>query len=1014
MPQAVVAVALSLASYAYQRNKQKKLQAQINAQRDEMLGVELVVSGQPEYLIVPYGRNKLGGIRTLHRTSTSHNSTNFSGKPIDRWFFRHNGPGNTGVGVPTNFALFPSISGTKNEFLFVQQVISVGGINYIVDAEVNGVPWTDPAYWFGQWITVKYDSDNLDHAYATANGIATSNKFTNCASATMAFRLNREDYNYNGVPDVTFYVQGIKVRWVIDNLNGTYSLSSGRAYSNNPALCLLDYLTSTKYGMGLTEEDLDLRSFYEAAQVCNTIVKSNAAIGGKIHGGITTRNIPLYECNIALSTENTIRENIESILETMGQADLVWSAGKYRLNLKYPTSQEQEDSLIHPNHFFNEDNIIDDEINIIFPNAQERLNQVTVNFRNEHNDFKLDSVTWPKTGSVPYTTYLNEDGGRYLQRDFSFPGITDPYHALAKAEQLVRQSRNTFIVEFRSSIKGLSVEPGDFINVDIPSRGIELETFKVQSVSIQEDLSCKIVAVRFNYEELAWNIDDDIPYGDKFVPDFSLVAPTLGTITVQYIKLADKSYSSQITVPWSSPSDSSVVSYEFQWKLSTNPVFSEAVSIPLIATGNSYVVRDLAPGLTYDFRVRGRAKDGRVTNWVQTSFLVSSPSAPPVTPSGWVGEAKETGIVLRGNPPPDSDFDYFEIWYYTAGGNSPLLLARTTDNYYFRAVSPGDTRNTYRIRSVDIFGNTSGWTNYITVFPTGIQVTNLSVADGLEFIQIRDTLPPNNDGGNVVYLTTDDKLYRWNSFTNSWQREIPTSDLIGTITNTQIANDAITAPKIKAGEITGDKIAGNTITGNKIAADAIVAGSAIIAAGAITEAKIGTGAVTNLKIGNEISSNNFVTGVSGWRILKNGNAEFNGVVISRPLLVASGIHNTGQVGINTNGNNGMTWNPLAFQVTGLPLTAWEGINVSYIAEAGFYNGPSDNPLDTKVFADQVDVDANNVWWGIRTQILPVTRWFGPDALSLRFQVFTWNVNSITTRGGPPNTIHITWRVYKVT
>lgn len=65
-------------------------------------------------------------------------------------------------------------------------------------------------------------------------------------------------------------------------------------------------------------------------------------------------------------------------------------------------------------------------------------------------------------------------------------------------------------------------------------------------------------------------------------------------------------------------------------------------------------------------------------------------------------------------------------------------------------------------------------------------------------------------------------------------------------------------------------------------------GTAQIADAAITSAKIGFAQITNAKIGDTISSNNFVSGFSGWIIRKDGYAEFNDVVIRRASLIASG------------------------------------------------------------------------------------------------------------------------------
>ena len=116
----------------------------------------------------------------------------------------------------------------------------------------------------------------------------------------------------------------------------------------------------------------------------------------------------------------------------------------------------------------------------------------------------------------------------------------------------------------------------------------------------------------------------------------------------------------------------------------------------------------------------------------------------------------------------------------------------------------------------------------------GIDLSHLGVNMGL--VEIASSLPTtDNFKGRTVFLTTDDKLYRHTG--RAWTAAVPTSDLTGTITTTQISNNAISPPKLAANAFTAAKIAALTITSEKIAANAITAGK--IAAAAVTAAAIG-------------------------------------------------------------------------------------------------------------------------------------------------------------------------------
>lgn len=134
---------------------------------------------------------------------------------------------------------------------------------------------------------------------------------------------------------------------------------------------------------------------------------------------------------------------------------------------------------------------------------------------------------------------------------------------------------------------------------------------------------------------------------------------------------------------------------------------------------------------------------------------------------------------------------------------------------------------------------------------------------------IVSTLPTTNlFQGRVVFLTTDNKLYRYNG--SAWTSLVAAVDISGTLADSQIAAVAaskvtgtlsdtqlaaigaakitgqITSTQITDGSISTAKIAAGAITTNEIAANTIVA--ADIAAGTITATQIAAATITGAKI----------------------------------------------------------------------------------------------------------------------------------------------------------------------
>jgi hypothetical protein len=88
--------------------------------------------------------------------------------------------------------------------------------------------------------------------------------------------------------------------------------------------------------------------------------------------------------------------------------------------------------------------------------------------------------------------------------------------------------------------------------------------------------------------------------------------------------------------------------------------------------------------------------------------------------------------------------------------------------------------------------------------------------------------------GQIVFLTTDKKLYRWDGA--SWLVAVAAVDITGQISTAQIADSAITALKIGALAVISGKIAVDAVSAAEIAALAV--GSSELAAGAVIAGKI--------------------------------------------------------------------------------------------------------------------------------------------------------------------------------
>src|SRR5690606_35491194 len=100
----------------------------------------------------------------------------------------------------------------------------------------------------------------------------------------------------------------------------------------------------------------------------------------------------------------------------------------------------------------------------------------------------------------------------------------------------------------------------------------------------------------------------------------------------------------------------------------------------------------------------------------------------------------------------------------------------------------------------------------------------------VELVSALPQLPnPQYPQGAIVFLTTDNKLYR--STGTARTAAATTTDLPGTITAARIANDGVTTPELRSGAVTTDELAAGAATADTVAANSVTAGK--IAAGAV-------------------------------------------------------------------------------------------------------------------------------------------------------------------------------------
>ena len=707
----------------------------------------------------------------------------------------------------------------------------------------------------------------------------------------------------NGLPTITAMVKGRKV----------YDPRSGNTvWTDNAALCIRDYIEQP-FGLNSIQSPTSLSSsdWVTAANVCDTLVtkKDNS----------TEKRYPL---NGVVSTANVPRSNLQNMLTSCG-ATLFWGQGKWQFKVGYFPSG--------PYVSFDADDLRSG-ISLVTKNSRkENFNAVSGTFLDKEQDYI--EVEYPKVESsvflerdndqtnvldmsFPYTT--SSSGAQRLAKMAMFRSREE---IIIGADFGLKAARVKVgdVVQFTFDRYGFSNKYFEVISWKPTTNGGELKI----SLVLRETSAAA-------YD---WNAEErDITSNDTNLPDpTSGLNITNLSVTNRQTLQSDGSLLGEVVLSWDAADSAFVDRYVVQWKKSSDTSWSAtetdeiSIIIPSVKSGvlhdyrvkavnfagfsgpweqltTSVVGKETPPGIPTNLQTKNLYKAVEVT-WVNPTdrdlnhVEIWGGVDSNVSNATLLGKSGGTKFIFNMEPmeekwffiravdnsnnkssftlgvkgtalfidQSDVDIDVDQL-LEDAGLSAVEVLPSlpTSGNFDGRTVYNTDDRQLYIYDS-----DTGTWRPAVEPFdPTNLILERNNFPSDLKPIEVFSSLPTTgNYEGRVVMLISDGKIYRYRN--GAFTASVPTVDLVGQVTNTQITDNAITTNKITANAITSSRISANAITSDKIEANAITAGK--ISAGAISADKIQAGAIlaSKLYLGdttNAIVEADFSEGAVNWRI----------------------------------------------------------------------------------------------------------------------------------------------------
>ena len=505
---------------------------------------------------------------------------------------------------------------------------------------------------------------------ADATLVSESSKWTNehrlRGIAYMYIRLQfNADKFPNGIPEITSIISGKKV---YDPRTST------TAWSDNPALCLRDYLVS---GYGLSEEvaNIDDTLAIAAANVCD---QTNTIAG-------TTR----YTCNGAFTTASTPYDMIGSLLTSM-DGSMWYAQGKWRMKPAYWTA---------PVLALTEDDLRS-SINVSTRHSRrDNFNVVKGTFRGAESNWQ--TTDYPQ---VTNSDFLSADGGQESVADVDLPFTDNSIEARRIALISLERNRQQLTVSASFGLRTLEVQVGDNVTLTSARFGWSSKEFEVVSWNFglvgDYDLQTNMV-LRETAESVYDEVDDGIVYerdNTSLLSPFDV--PSVGLSAVAQTQVIREKLTNIITLTVTSGASERIDYVEAEFKLSSDTPWTS------LGTGQigDFIALDLLDG-NYNFRARAINTFGIKGVWSTLNNVnASGLLEPPSDVENLIAEVNGAVINLDWDAVPDLDLSYYRVRY------SPSLLNATWANsitYVDKVPRPASSvsvparSGTYLVRAYD-------------------------------------------------------------------------------------------------------------------------------------------------------------------------------------------------------------------------------------------------------------------------------------------------------------------------
>jgi hypothetical protein len=504
------------------------------------------------------------------------------------------------------------------------------------------------------------------------------------------------DVYTNGVPNVTFEVEGRKV---FDPRN------SSTAFSTNPALCIRDYLLNERFGLDADASEINDTNMASVANTCDESVS------------LTSGTEKRFTMNGTFTVEKTPKRILENMLSTIG-GHLIYSNGQFKLR---PAVYESPTVTLTEEH-------IRSGISLnTRVSKKELFNAVKGLYSEPANNYQPSDYP-----ILTDSTFESEDNSERIFGEFNFPMTTSSttVQRLSKIQLLKARQQISFTAEF--NLKAFQLDIGDTVQITNSRLGFSNKTFEISnwSFAMGGGSDAPIPVVSCEFRETASAVYDFATSGYSTISSGkatnlpsvnSVTAPTAVTLTDELVSYNDGTVIVKLVINLTAPSNKFTEIFEVEVRQDTDAngnALSPADDFKLIGRGarTKFEFLNVIDKATYTVRARGVNVFGAKSSTITSSRTIVGLIAPPSDVTNFACNIVGKEAHLSFDPVPDLDLSHYRI-NFTSDTTNPewqnsIVLVKKLSRPGTSIVVPAKT-GTYMIKAVDKLGNVS--TNEATV-----------------------------------------------------------------------------------------------------------------------------------------------------------------------------------------------------------------------------------------------------------------------------------------------------------